>query len=117
MTSKKKILLLSLVVFLFIFIYLIPYECPFLKYFHIACPGCGLTRSFLAILHLDLIASLKYNLLGIPLFLLCIILICTLCIDIIQKKDYFLTIFHFLEKHSILLLIIILINMFINNIK
>lgn len=117
MSQFKKILLLCLVVFLFFFIYHISYECPFLKYLHIACPGCGLTRAFLAILHFDFISSLHYNLLGIPLFILCILLICALCIDIIRKKDYFLTIFHFIEKHSIVLLLIVIINMIINNIK
>lgn len=121
MNRIQKILLLCLVVFLFFFIYLsfyfFPYECPFQRFLHIACPGCGLTRSFLAIFRFDFIASLNYNLLGIPLFLLCIVLLCALCIDIIFKKNYFLKIFHFLEKHSLLLLIIAIINMIINNIK
>lgn len=122
MKRIQKILLLCLVVFLFLFIYLsfygfLPYECPFQKFLHISCPGCGLTRSFVAILHFDLFSSLRYNLLGIPLFLLCLLLICALLIDIIFKKDFFLKIFHFLEKRSLWLLIIVIINMIINNIK
>lgn len=117
MKLKNKILLLFLVVFLFYLFYLIPYECPFQKYLHIACPGCGLTRSFLAILHLDFLSALKYNLLGIPLFILCAVLICALIVDIIKNKNYFLNIFHFLEGKSFILLIITAINMIINNIK
>lgn len=117
MKQIKKILLLCLVVFLFLFIYYVPYECPFQKWLHIACPGCGLTRAFIAILHGHFFTSLQYNLLGIPLFLLCILLLFLLIIDIISKKDHFIKVFHFLEKHSLLLFLIAIINMIINNIK
>lgn len=32
-------------------------SCPSKKYFHIECPGCGLQRSFLALLKGDLVNS------------------------------------------------------------
>ena len=43
---------------------------PFLfqKLWGISCPGCGLTRGFLAILHLEFSAAWAYNILSIPLF-------------------------------------------------
>lgn len=39
--------------------------CPFFYLFNIPCPGCGLTRSVLAILKLDIKSSVQYNFLGI----------------------------------------------------
>ncbi len=34
-------------------------SCPFKKYLHIECPGCGMQRSFVALLKGDLQASLS----------------------------------------------------------
>lgn len=47
-------------------------ECPFHKYFHLDCPGCGSQRAIHSLLHGDLIAALNYNVLlvlSIPLLL------------------------------------------------
>jgi len=44
--------------------------CLFYSIFHLYCPGCGNTRSVIAILHGDLLSSLRYN--TIPLLLLII---------------------------------------------
>jgi hypothetical protein len=43
--------------------------CPLFKLTGLACPGCGLTRGFHALLHGDLMIALDYNAL-IPLFVL-----------------------------------------------
>lgn len=43
--------------------------CPIKRFFGISCPGCGLTRGFIAILHFDFSAATQYNLLSIPLFI------------------------------------------------
>ena len=73
---KKRIInliiLLSDTLFIFIIVTgKVNVECLFKKIFHISCPGCGLTRSFRSILNLDFINAFKYNILGIPLFILC----------------------------------------------
>ena len=35
---------------------------------HIPCPGCGMTRSFNALWHGDLVTSFRFHPLGLPLF-------------------------------------------------
>lgn len=45
-------------------------ECPFHKYLHLDCPGCGSQRAIHALLHGDVMAALDYNVLlvlSIPL--------------------------------------------------
>jgi hypothetical protein len=42
-------------------------SCPFKKYLHIDCPGCGLQRSFLLLLKGNLIGSLQMYPATIPL--------------------------------------------------
>ena len=36
-------------------------KCAFFEAFHLYCPGCGGTRSFFALLRLDIISAVKYN--------------------------------------------------------
>lgn len=43
--------------------------CPFYNLFKIPCPGCGLTRAMIALMHLDFKGSIEENILGIPLVL------------------------------------------------
>lgn len=46
--------------------------CPILKYFHIYCPACGVTRMILSVLELDFYQAFRFN----PLiFILLVILI------------------------------------------
>lgn len=58
-------------------------ECYIRTKFGIYCPGCGGTRAFTALLHGDIIKSLKYN--PITLFFF-IDLILMLLIDLYKKK-------------------------------
>ncbi len=43
--------------------------CPVRRFLGFSCPGCGLTRGFMAILRLDPGAAIACNPLSIPLFL------------------------------------------------
>ena len=43
--------------------------CPVKKYVHIDCPGCGMQRSFIALLQGDIVLSLKLHPVTIPLLL------------------------------------------------
>jgi len=47
--------------------------CLFYSIFHLYCPGCGNTRSVMAIFHGDIFSSLRYNI--VPLLLLIILFI------------------------------------------
>lgn len=47
-----------------------PELCHLKRVFHIPCPGCGLTRSFISMGHFNLFAAASYNVVGIPLFIL-----------------------------------------------
>ena len=42
--------------------------CLLKRIFGISCPGCGMTRAFLAILQMDFRQAISYNILSIPLF-------------------------------------------------
>jgi hypothetical protein len=43
--------------------------CPVKKYVHIDCPGCGLQRSFVALLKGDILLSIHYHPVTVPLLL------------------------------------------------
>ncbi|MFT4977556.1 MAG: hypothetical protein ACI8S6_003461 [Myxococcota bacterium] len=47
----------------------LPELCTFRRLTGMSCPGCGLTRSFTYMGHLDLSAALKMHLLGPPLYI------------------------------------------------
>lgn len=120
---KKRIINLIILVMGLLFIGIvvlgkINVECLFKKMFHISCPGCGLTRSFRAILNLDFVSAFKYNILGIPLFILCIIYIILLIIDVIigSDKGNKLVLYIF-SKFYILIICLFIISMIINNIN
>lgn len=44
--------------------------CQFKEWTHLPCLGCGMTRSFIGMAHLDLLRAALYHPVGIPLFLL-----------------------------------------------
>ena len=47
----------------------LPSTCPSQRFFHTQCPGCGLTHSFVQLTHGHLRDSIRWNRVGIPLFL------------------------------------------------
>ncbi len=61
-----------------IFLYVLPVDylddsfipCPFSFFLGVKCPGCGMTRAFMRILHGDFASSIKYNAYSIIFFAL-----------------------------------------------
>lgn len=91
--------------------------CPFFYLFNIPCIGCGLTRSFKYLLKLDIIKSISYNILTIPII---IILLLTLILSIyeeITKKNIIDNLLIKYQKQIIIISIIIFVITFIININ
>jgi hypothetical protein len=49
--------------------------CPFKLLFHCPCPGCGITRSIMALWHGDLLLSFRFHPLGVPVVLIAVALV------------------------------------------
>ena len=109
---------LILVLPIIIFILDIKFDCLFKTYLNIECPACGLTRAYYELFSFNIINSLKYNLLAIPLAIFAIISVIFLTIDTFKnQKNYLKSLNKFFSKHYLLIIIILAINMIINNIK
>jgi hypothetical protein len=63
-----------------------PFNCPILAFTGIPCPGCGLTRSFLALTKGNLISSFNYHLFGPILFCLLMLATIHLLLEIVTKQ-------------------------------
>lgn len=119
----KKFINISILLFSISFVVIavngvIKLECIFKSIIDIRCPGCGLTRSFRSILNLDFYTAFKYNILGIPLFIIGIITFLSLIIDIIRNDDKTINyIFKFLKKYYVGIIILLIITTIINNIN
>ena len=119
--KRFKNILILLFVILFILIVVcgtIKLDCIFKKLFNISCPGCGLTRSFRALLRLNIITSFKYNIFGPILFIIIIIGIIFLIKDIIKNEDKAIKYtYKILNKYYYIVIICLIISMIINNIR
>jgi len=51
----------------------LPETCLSRRVFGVSCPGCGLTRSFVAFAHGNLREALRFNAVGPILFLICVL--------------------------------------------
>ena len=103
---NKKALILDIIVLLglsFILSYFDIRVCPFFSLLHIPCPGCGLTRSIISFVKLDIINSLKYNILGIPFVIFSFIY----TLAFLFKKDTLID--EFLEKNKKIIIILCII--------
>ena len=100
---NKKLYIVEIVILLgltFIFSILNIRICPFFYFFKVPCPGCGLTRSIHSLFKGNIISSFKYNILGIPLVIYCIIYFTFS----IFNKEYFID--EFLRRNKKLIIII-----------
>ena len=80
------------------------------------CPGCGLTRGFLAILRFDFKAALYHNVLSLPLFI-GIVIYAVLCITdiLLNRNDLEKAEQYCKKKHMlILLLCVFILSIFLN---
>lgn len=111
------IILSYLILFLLFFVFKINWTCPIKHLLHINCPGCGLTRSIRALLKLNIIESLKYNILGIPIVIFVILSTILILRDIIKNENKTLNrIGLFIKKYYIFLILIVVIVGIVNNI-
>ena len=61
-TDLKKKLVFTFCYFSIVFIfYLLKIKCIFISLFNIPCPGCGMTRALISLLHFDFKAAVSYN--------------------------------------------------------
>ncbi len=115
-TLKMGILFLCSFLFLVIWLFIlekIQYKCPFHKYLHIYCPGCGGTRMIRSILRFDFYQAFRYNpLLFILLFPFGALVLAEIIYFIRNKK-----MFNISTKIYVILLILIIIYWILRNIS
>ncbi len=81
----KYLSLIVIFVLVILFLYITGIGCPIKFVSGISCPGCGLTRAWLAFLHLDIKGAFYYH----PLFFLVpFIIVLVICKDRVNKRVY-----------------------------
>ena len=119
----KRVINLLILTIIIIFVLLlvsgtIHYSCILKRIFNICCPGCRLTRSFRCILNFDFIEAIKYNILGIPLFVSFIVFSIMLIFDIIKNSNTSIkAIMNVFKNYYLIIIFILIITTIINNIN
>ncbi len=114
MKNKKKYIAISIIAILFCigFIFLldyIHYECPYRKFLHIYCPGCGTTRMIKSLIKLDIYQAFRYNpLMFIILIILLPIYIILNIITYLKEKKFIK-----ITKSQLIIFVMILIIYFV----
>lgn len=114
--SKTLILLLSFITIgVLVVIYDVRIPCFFKRLTGIPCPGCGMTRAFLAILHGHLQQAIYYNILSIPLFFFGIWFIISCVKDLIlHKEQTYQVIYRLLNYHYQVIMVLLGISWVVN---
>lgn len=73
--KTSRIVLVLILLGIFTYAYFVGVECVYLKYFHIICPGCGMTRAVRELMHLNLSGAFTYHpmVFSLPVILLYIL--------------------------------------------
>ena len=77
--------------------------CLIYNLFHIPCPACGLTRAYIALAQGDILLSLKYNILAIPIAIFFALYVIFSFIDDVKNTD---RLEEFFKKHKIIVIAI-----------
>ena len=77
--------------------------CLIYNLFHIPCPACGLTRAYIALAQGDILLSLKYNVLAIPIAIFFALYVIFSFIDDVKNTD---RLEEFFKKHKIIVVAI-----------
>jgi len=80
--------------------------CLWQKYFHISCPGCGLTRSFIEFAHGDYQRSFELNMAGPLFFIFFLFIFIDRVLQLVSRKHF--VGFVFLEKIKVLNIVLLL---------
>ena len=115
--AKIGIILLEFILCYVIFAKGIIIECVFKKIFNISCFSCGITRGFKEIINFNFVESFNYNWLSIPIFILIIYINILLINDIIFNSKKINSFFDLLGQHYKIIILIIIINTIINNVR
>ena len=119
MTKENKIILLYMILLVFgiLVVFILNIKCPIKLITNIPCPGCGLTRGFKALLNLDIISAIKYNVLTPFIFIFFLISTILIIIDLITKNNHLEKFLYKLSKHYKILISFVAISYIINLIK
>lgn len=111
--NKKNIAIIIIAILLSIISFIIldyfHYECPYRKFFHIYCPGCGTSRMIKALFRLDIYQAFRYN----PLMFIIIVILLPIYIIMNVIKYIHSKTFYKITKKQIIILFIIMILYFI----
>ena len=114
MDKKNNNLLFFLLIIVSVFVaFGTNYVCPWRRYFHIYCAGCGVTRMIKSIVALDFYQAFRYNQLFFILFVLMAFYFVYILVSKAVKKSYY----KFSDKYLWLLLILIVSYTILRNIK